>query len=124
MAWREFERTPQRFSGIRPVSGRCGRLKCCLRYEYESYREAGARIPREGACVTLPDGGEGCVTGRDVMRETVKVRTREGRIVQVPAARVAAAAVAAPPAAEEKRGEGQDADPGDQWTESETAGEA
>jgi cell fate regulator YaaT (PSP1 superfamily) len=48
------------------ISGRCGRLKCCLRYEYESYEEM-LRAAREGASAALPaeNGGKTPVTGED-----------------------------------------------------------
>jgi len=35
------------------VSGRCGRLKCCLRFEHDFYVEARERFPRLGASLTV-----------------------------------------------------------------------
>jgi len=73
---------------LNPVSinGSCGRLKCCLRFEYEQYRTAGAQLPGHGSGVTCNDyeGAEGLVVGRDVLRGRLTVRTRDGRFLTVP----------------------------------------
>lgn len=63
------------------ISGMCGRLKCCLRYEYDQYRELGRKIPREGAMVECPEG-KGKVIGRDVLAQRVRVRIDQDRIVE------------------------------------------
>jgi cell fate regulator YaaT (PSP1 superfamily) len=63
------------------ISGMCGRLKCCLRYEYDQYRELGRKIPREGAMVESPEG-KGKVIGRDVLTQRVRVRIDQDRIVE------------------------------------------
>ena len=74
---------------LNPVSinGSCGRLKCCLRFEYEQYRVAGERLPEHGSVVTCPgyEDAEGVVVGRDVMRGRLTVRTTDGRFLTVPA---------------------------------------
>lgn len=61
------------------VNGMCGRLKCCLRYEYDLYRDAGVGMPPVGVIVSW-DGGEGLVVSRDVLARSVTVRS-EGRFV-------------------------------------------
>lgn len=38
------------------ISGACGRLKCCLRYEADGYREMRRHLPRSGAQVETPEG--------------------------------------------------------------------
>ena len=38
------------------ISGCCGRLMCCLRYEYETYKEVNSRAPKHGAKVEVPGG--------------------------------------------------------------------
>jgi cell fate regulator YaaT (PSP1 superfamily) len=53
-------------------SGACGKLMCCLRYEYDSYRETKARLPAVGTTVTTPRG-QGKVVGHNVIREWVIV---------------------------------------------------
>ena len=43
------------------ISGNCGRLMCCLKYEQEVYEEKLSRLPRIGAIVKTADGeGEVC----------------------------------------------------------------
>ncbi|KUP98685.1 PSP1 domain-containing protein [Thermobifida cellulosilytica] len=54
------------------ISGACGKLMCCLRYEHELYQEFRADLPR-GTRVRVPDG-DGVVIGHDVPAEKVVVR--------------------------------------------------
>ena len=61
------------------ISGNCGRLKCCLRYEYEQYRDLARQLPPIGADVECP-GGRGCVVGTDVLRQRAKVRLEDQRL--------------------------------------------
>ncbi len=42
------------------ISGMCGRLKCCLKYEFDNYRELGDNLPRDGAQAPC---GAGCGCG-------------------------------------------------------------
>lgn len=65
------------------ISGRCGRLMCCLRYEYEAYKDFKQRAPKVGAKISTPDG-EAVVTDLDVPRETVKLRIEGEKPVSVP----------------------------------------
>ncbi len=59
------------------ISGACGRLMCCLRFEHEFYVETRRRFPKEGRIVTTTVGEEK-VLGIDIFRETVTLRTAEG----------------------------------------------
>lgn len=61
------------------ISGMCGRLKCCLKYEFENYRTMGEGLPRDGAMVRCQDGC-GCVCDKDIMSQRVRVRLEDGRI--------------------------------------------
>lgn len=63
------------------INGMCGRLKCCLRYEYEQYKEYGRHLPREGSCVECREG-RGCVIGRDILGQRVTVRLEDDRMVK------------------------------------------
>jgi cell fate regulator YaaT (PSP1 superfamily) len=54
------------------ISGLCGRLMCCLRYEEESYREAQDRLPSVGTKVET-GLGSGEVTAVDVLRERLTI---------------------------------------------------
>jgi hypothetical protein len=65
------------------ISGLCGRLMCCLRYEYEAYKDFKSRAPKRGAKIETP-GGEGKVTGHNTPRETVQIRLAEGGSLSVP----------------------------------------
>jgi len=61
------------------ISGQCGRLMCCLRYEHELYRDARGKLPGVGAEVRTTHGS-GDVTGIDALRERVTVTTPDGTI--------------------------------------------
>ena len=65
------------------ISGRCGRLMCCLRYEYEAYKDFKQRAPKVGAKISTPDG-EAVVTELDVPRETVKLRIEDEKPLSIP----------------------------------------
>lgn len=72
---------------LNPVSinGSCGRLKCCLRFEYEQYCQAGESLPEHGSIVACleHESAEGIVIGRDVLRGRITVRTKDGRFLTV-----------------------------------------
>lgn len=59
------------------ISGACGRLMCCLKYEHPLYQEFAATAPAQGERVTTPDG-DGVVVGRNVPSDTLVVRMDEG----------------------------------------------
>jgi cell fate regulator YaaT (PSP1 superfamily) len=54
------------------ISGICGRLMCCLKYEQEAYEYARKIVPRIGAIVDTPEG-KGEVVSNNVLKEQVKV---------------------------------------------------
>ena len=54
------------------ISGTCGRLMCCLKYEQYAYEDAARRMPKLESFVQTPDG-PGNVKSIDLLRETVKV---------------------------------------------------
>ncbi|MDK2919338.1 MAG: hypothetical protein PWQ37_2071 [Candidatus Petromonas sp.] len=58
------------------ISGICGRLLCCLRYEHESYLELIEGLPNQGEKVETPDG-PGIVVDTSILLESVKVRLIE-----------------------------------------------
>ncbi len=55
------------------ISGTCGRLMCCLKYEQAAYEDAAGRMPRNDSFVDTPDG-PGNVSGVDLLQEQVQVR--------------------------------------------------
>ena len=59
------------------ISGQCGRLMCCLKYEQETYEQTLKRVPRVGKDIVTPDG-VGVITEINAIRERVKVRIRTG----------------------------------------------
>jgi cell fate regulator YaaT (PSP1 superfamily) len=63
---------PQKISGV------CGRLYCCLTFEYEDYKELRGTLPKVGSLVSTPVG-EAKITGIDFVRERVKLFLTESR---------------------------------------------
>ena len=55
------------------ISGTCGRLMCCLRYEEEAYESLVKAVPKNGAFVETP-AGYGTVIQVNLLRGTVKVK--------------------------------------------------
>ena len=58
------------------ISGTCGRLMCCLKYEQDAYEDAIKRMPKNDSFVLTPDG-PGNVSDINVLKETVNVRLDE-----------------------------------------------
>ena len=65
------------------ISGICGRLMCCLKYEVEAYEEFNLKAPALGSRVELEEG-EGTVAGYQVPLGLVVVEVEAGRKVEVP----------------------------------------
>jgi len=63
------------------MSGMCGRLKCCLRYEYDCYRDINKRLPYDGDFVRCPEG-TGVVIDKNILEQKIKVRLDDHRIVE------------------------------------------
>ena len=63
------------------ISGCCGRLMCCLKYENEYYSEVYKLMPKLGSKVKTKDG-EGLVENNDLLRQvvTVKVMAKDGTL--------------------------------------------
>ena len=59
------------------ISGNCGRLMCCLKYEQEAYSDKIKRLPRIGAIVKTEDG-EGVVDSVEILKEKLKVKFKDG----------------------------------------------
>jgi len=59
------------------ISGTCGRLMCCLKYEQNAYEDAMKRVPPTGSVVETPDG-RGVVVESNYIKETVKVSLEKG----------------------------------------------
>lgn len=59
------------------ISGVCGRLMCCLKYEQDNYEQTRKRMPKVGKEVMTPDG-VGVVWDLNIIKETVRVRIQKG----------------------------------------------
>ncbi len=66
------------------ISGLCGRLMCCLRYEYDAYKDFKSRAPKQNAKISTPHGAAKVVS-LDTLREQVTVRVEgEDKNVKFP----------------------------------------
>ena len=63
------------------ISGNCGILMCCLKYEQEVYEEKAKHLPHVGAIVNTPDG-KGEVDNVETLREVVRVKIKDGDIIR------------------------------------------
>jgi cell fate regulator YaaT (PSP1 superfamily) len=69
------------------ISGRCGRLKCCLRYEYDVYEDLQRDLPPAGAEV-LTRNGRARVLAQEILAQQLLVVTEDNRRVLIPAGEV------------------------------------
>lgn len=65
------------------VSGRCGRLRCCLRYEHDGYEELAAKLPHTNSFVDT-EFGIAQVIDKQILTQLVLVRASDGRLITVP----------------------------------------
>jgi len=63
------------------ISGICGRLMCCLKYENECYELAKGELPEVGTLVITPDG-EGKVVGVNIFKKALSVELKESKIIR------------------------------------------
>jgi cell fate regulator YaaT (PSP1 superfamily) len=63
------------------LAGMCGRLKCCLRYEYDTYLALGHALPAMGTTVSSVKG-DGVGARQNVLKQTVIVRRDDGTEVE------------------------------------------
>lgn len=69
------------------ISGRCGRLKCCLRYEYDTYNDLQKDLPPIGADVVTTTG-RARVLGHEILAGQVLIQTEDSRRILVDASEV------------------------------------
>ena len=69
------------------ISGRCGRLKCCLRFEQDVYEEFQSSLPPVGSRV-LTQKGQGRVLAHEVLARRVLVEFEDGRRLPVAVAEI------------------------------------
>jgi cell fate regulator YaaT (PSP1 superfamily) len=76
------------------ISGQCGRLLCCLGYEYETYNELRKNLPKSGKKIELPTGpaevvsvdilGQSVTVNENGQRRQVSLSELQGKVKQVP----------------------------------------
>lgn len=64
------------------ISGRCGRLKCCLRYEYDTYEEYRKSLPAIGSDIVTLEG-RGRVLNQEILSRQVLVQMEDNRRILV-----------------------------------------
>src|SRR5207247_9807535 len=64
------------------ISGRCGRLKCCLRYEYDTYRAMESNLPAVGSTVVTAKG-RGRVIAHEILAQKLVVEFEDRRRIIV-----------------------------------------
>lgn len=69
------------------ISGRCGRLKCCLRYEFDTYDEIQKQLPRIGANI-LTREGKARVLNQQILTEQLLIETEDRRRMVIDASEV------------------------------------
>jgi len=69
------------------ISGRCGRLKCCLRYEYDTYDELQKELPPMGSDI-VTENGRARVLSQEILTQQLLIQTEDNRRVLIDAAEV------------------------------------
>lgn len=69
------------------ISGRCGRLKCCLRYEYDTYEEWQRQLPPIGSRIVTADG-PATVLAQELMAQQLLIQTADDRRILIAADQV------------------------------------
>ena len=68
------------------ISGQCGRLLCCLSYEYNWYAEARKKLPNEGIHIYY-DGTNFKITDVNQIKQIIRMLSEDGRLLEIPASR-------------------------------------
>ena len=69
------------------ISGRCGRLKCCLRYEYDTYQELQKDLPPIGSEI-ITEKGKARILAQEILTAQLLIETEDMRRVTIDAADV------------------------------------
>jgi cell fate regulator YaaT (PSP1 superfamily) len=64
--------------GSERISGMCGRLMCCLSYEYEGYKDLAGALPPVGTKMKV-NGAQGTVISQHLLKQTVDVRIKSNK---------------------------------------------
>jgi len=71
------------------ISGQCGRLMCCLTFEFATYKDLKKQFPKLGKKITTPEG-KGKVIRHNAIRDRVAIRLQDGREVEFSSQQLAA----------------------------------
>jgi cell fate regulator YaaT (PSP1 superfamily) len=63
------------------ISGACGKLLCCIRYENDAYTELKQTLPKVGSMVITKDYGKQKVISNNVLEQEIKINTEDGPVV-------------------------------------------
>ncbi|MCH2401024.1 MAG: signal peptidase, partial [Pirellulales bacterium] len=69
------------------ISGRCGRLKCCLRYEFDTYEELQKELPPIGSDIVTP-AGRAKVLNQEILTQQLLVQNEDNRRVMIDSSEV------------------------------------
>lgn len=69
--------------GVDRLSGICGRLKCCLLFEEDNYKELAKNFPPQGSRVKTPHGN-GKIISWQILKQTVRVALDDDTVLEVP----------------------------------------
>src|SRR6056297_342354 len=64
------------------ISGLCGRLMCCLKYENEYYEQITEEMPEVGEKLTLTNGSKAEVVDRNLVKQIVKLKNKDGDVIK------------------------------------------
>src|SRR6056297_3328555 len=64
------------------ISGLCGRLMCCLKYESDYYEEITEKMPEVGEKITLTNGSKAEVVDRNLIKQQVKLKNKDGDVIK------------------------------------------
>lgn len=64
------------------ISGVCGRIKCCMAYEFNVYKELNRGLPKMGAKIQVAEG-RGRVINLDILKRLVYVDTGDGKVIKI-----------------------------------------
>lgn len=67
------------------LSGPCGKLRCCLRYEHETYLQLAEGVPTQGCTGCSTSGACGVIVDRNLLKATVTMRNESGEYKTMPA---------------------------------------
>ncbi|MCA9404484.1 MAG: stage 0 sporulation protein, partial [Candidatus Omnitrophica bacterium] len=63
------------------ISGVCGRIKCCMAYEFQVYKEFSRDLPRIGERIQVKEG-KGKVIDVNILKRLVSIEMKEGHVVK------------------------------------------